>query len=96
MALIFIGRSKCAICDSTIESADGCVATSPFVTDPDDPLWRFSDAVMHRRCFLGCADRESIVRRFNQAKSSCILPDGSHHEMTPEGEIVVVTANGAR
>jgi hypothetical protein len=48
MALIYEGI-KCAICDREIDIGrkDSYVATTHFIGDARDPLWRFSDAAMH-------------------------------------------------
>ena len=47
MAIIIRGKTCCALCDEVIYDADDIVATSHFVTDRNDPLWRFSDAAIH-------------------------------------------------
>src|SRR5713226_7527119 len=66
MALISFGETPCALCQKVIDKDDDLVATSHFITDPADPLCRFSDAGMHRRCFRAWDQREAFIRRFNE------------------------------
>jgi hypothetical protein len=56
LALVLIGKSRCALCDLVIEN-DQFIATSHFIADTTDPLWRFSDAAMHQSCFLAWKGR---------------------------------------
>jgi hypothetical protein len=95
MALIFRGQTPCAICGKVIEATDEVVATSYFIADQTDPLWRFSDAGFHRLCFLGWEYRQTIVARFNQVVERNIFGNGTHHYMMADGTIVTVPADPA-
>ncbi|MCC7422434.1 MAG: hypothetical protein IT428_19310 [Planctomycetaceae bacterium] len=91
MALIFLGQSCCAICGDVITPVDEIVATSHFIADPTDHLWRFSDAPMHRPCFLAWELRAEFVARFNTTARGLVFANGTYHEMQPEGAILVRT-----
>ena len=42
--------TKCALCGELLGDGE-IVATTHFIGDRNDPLWRFSDASMHYECF---------------------------------------------
>jgi hypothetical protein len=86
MALILRGKSKCALCDLVISENDQIVATSHFIADAADPLWRFSDSAMHERCFLGWDQRELFIEKFNQIVSE--TRGDTYHHMNDDGTIV--------
>jgi hypothetical protein len=65
MALIFRGKSTCALCDLVIETGDEIMATSGVPVSASDPLAAFYDAGMHHACFMGWRLRESFIRKFN-------------------------------
>ena len=87
MALFLIGLTRCALCGAVLDKDDAHVATSHFIADAAHPLYRYSDAIMHRACFLVWDQRKAFVARFNRAARSWVGPDGSHPRMTSEGEI---------
>ena len=90
MALILLGRSRCALCDQVLEQGQALIATSHFVEDQDHDLWRFSDAGMHRACFLAWPLREEFVELFNQVHLRHIRgmlfmhPDGTIERRDPQ------------
>jgi len=88
MALILRGKTTCAICQLTLEKDDEIVATSHFITDKSDPLWRYSDAAMHRRCFLSWDARVQFVERFNSSVGRIVWGNGTQHHMLDDGTIV--------
>lgn len=94
MALIFPGKSLCPICGGIIASDDEIVATSHFVTNQADPLWRFSDAAMHKRCFLGWELRESFVDCFNHTVGAITWGNGTFQEMLRDGTIAIRQRTG--
>jgi hypothetical protein len=47
MALLALGRSRCSICGEVLQPGQVIVATTHFIGDPADHLWRFSDSGMH-------------------------------------------------
>jgi hypothetical protein len=87
VALIFPGSTACSICGKIIARSDDIVATSHFIGDKNDPLWRFSDSAMHRECFLAWELRQSFVDRYNATVGQITWGDGSRHEMQPDGRI---------
>ena len=90
MALIFRGTSKCALCDGVLEADDAIVATSHFIADRQNPLWRFSDAAMHKTCFLNWDQRQSFVDLFNQIMGGVIFGDRTSKHMRDDGAIVSI------
>jgi hypothetical protein len=89
MALIVKG-TKCALCDAPLDGGGALVATSAFIGDRHDPLWRFSDAAMHRTCFLAWGLRETFIKRFNDAVGGVVFGNGTRHHMSDDGTIVSV------
>jgi hypothetical protein len=96
MALIFRGKSKCALCGQVIEVDDVIVATSHFIADKSDSLWRYSDAPFHKRCFLAWERRHEFVSRYNHTMMGCRFGNGTRHHMDDEGNIHMVPADEFR
>src|SRR5215468_511251 len=88
MALISRGKTKCALCNAVIKENDEIVATSHFIADDKDPLWRFSDAAMHKNCFLEWDQRQKFVEKYNQTIGSITWGNGTYHYMKDDGAIV--------
>ena len=89
MALIFFGKTKCAICSVVINESDDIVATSHFIADPGDPLCPFSDSPIHRSCFLEWDQRRNFVKKFNDTVGGVTFGNGTSQRMRDDGEIVV-------
>ena len=68
MALFIIGM-PCSICRHPIQVGHDVVATTHFIADRDDPLWRYSDSVMHRACFDQWESRDEFARRYRETMS---------------------------
>ena len=66
MALIFRGRTLCAICGGTLLKGEDIFATSGSVVPPNDPLWTYLDAAMHRKCFREWPLHDSFITKFNE------------------------------
>ena len=70
MAMIYEGIT-CALCEKVIDNellnTDEFVATTHFMEDETSPLWPFSDAAMHRHCFLVWPLRHEFVQGHNEA-----------------------------
>ena len=58
--------TMCAICENDLSRKDDNVTTSRFIADRTHPLYRFSDTVMHRACFMSWEHREAFVQSFNE------------------------------
>jgi hypothetical protein len=56
----------CSLCREPIRVGDDIVGTTHFIGDATDPLWRYSDIVMHRRCFDTWEHRDEFARRYRQ------------------------------
>lgn len=89
MALVFFGATHCSICDLVVNESDDIVATSHFIADPSDPLWRFSDSAMHRSCFLEWDQRRNFVKKYNDAVEGVKPGNGTWHRMQDDGELLV-------
>ena len=50
MALIFIGKSECAICGQTLMESDEIVGL-PAISDTSNPLYQYFDQGFHKSCF---------------------------------------------
>lgn len=66
MALVWTGM-PCAICNHPIALGERFVATSYFIGDANDPLWRLSDNAVHRRCYNEWPHRKEFARRHKSA-----------------------------
>lgn len=69
---------------------DEIVASSHFIGDQNDPLYRYSDSGMHRDCFLNWDLRADFVARFNQVYGEITFGNGTYHFMEPDGFINVL------
>ena len=90
MALILLGKTQCSLCGNVIMTADEIVATSHFIADQDDPLWRFSDSALHRSCFLTWDQRVAFVAKFNEVVGEITFGNGTYHLMESDGTIAVL------
>jgi hypothetical protein len=93
MALILEGSTPCAICGETIKKGDRIVSTSGFIADASDPLFPFSDAAMHRDCFLAWELRAAFIARYNEVKASNVAGNGTYLRMKDDGAIVRLPAD---
>ena len=73
---------------------DDITATSHFIADEQDPLWRFSDSAMHRSCFLAWDHRAEFVAKFNRIVEGMTFGDGTYQHMESDGVIAVLTRIG--
>ena len=64
MALFDPEWTRCPLCNQLSGDDADCIATSHFIGDDAHPLWRYSDAVIHRRCFSGWKDRHAFVEKY--------------------------------
>ena len=94
MALILKGKTECALCHEVVKENEEIVATSHFIPDPKDRLWRFSDAAMHKTCFSEWDQRQVFVEKYNQIVGSITWGNGTYHHMNDDGTIVsLIRAN---
>lgn len=87
MAMIALGVTRCPLCDEVIEEGHAIVATSHFIADSSDSLWRYSDAAFHKSCFLAWERREEFVDRYNAVMGYSHLGGRLQHYMDHEGNI---------
>jgi hypothetical protein len=93
MAIIILSATKCPLCDKLLQANDDLVSTSHFIESPNDPLWRYSDAAMHRQCFLAWELRSQFVSRYNQIIGTITWGNGTYHHMTDDGTIQSLLRN---
>src|SRR5262245_49615382 len=87
MALIMRGKTQCALCERVLSEGDDIVATSHFIGDPYDRLWRYSDAGMHRACLLAWDDRTAFIARYNSIFGPMVWGNGMSDRMEEDGRI---------
>jgi hypothetical protein len=90
MAIIIRDKTQCALCAEILGADDDVVSTSHFIADSADPLWKYSDAGMHRSCFLDWSDRERFVDQINSTVGQTVWRNGTSHRMAADGTINVV------
>ena len=82
------GTATCALCHEALSPAEDAVVTPDFLADETDPFYRFSDAAMHRSCFIVWDRRKGFIAHFNRLARRLAAADGSHLRMTSEGDLV--------
>ena len=65
MAQIIQNKTPCAICGNVLKQDDDIIGTSGGPMPPEDPLWQYQDAGMHRACFRDWSLRDDFRERFN-------------------------------
>jgi hypothetical protein len=88
MERVLGGRAYCALCGEAVRPGDDALVTPDFIANESDPFWRFSDAPMHRACFLVWDRRKAFVARYNRLSRRWLSRDGSYPRMTSEGDVV--------
>ena len=89
MAIVIIDASECPLCGQVLREDEPLVMTSPFIEDPNHPLWRFHDAAMHKSCFLAWSERPLFIQTFNSyfdrhlRGMKYMLDDGTIEEREP-------------
>ncbi len=66
MALVHLGRTQCSLCGEVVSANDNYWAWGHFIRDRTDPLWSYSDSVMHTKCFKEWPQRQEFQRRAEQ------------------------------
>jgi hypothetical protein len=94
MAMVLLGSAKCPLCGQVLQADQPIVLAPPFLRDPGDPLYRFSDSGMHRACFLSWDLRGEFVSRFNEAAARRVFGNGRMRRMRDDGTLVEVGAPG--
>jgi hypothetical protein len=92
MALIYPGI-KCSICGEPIGERR-LVATTHFIGDQSDPLWRFSDSAMHYDCFQTWPHRAEFAEKYNSTIGRMVWGNGTRHHMRADGVVESVPAAG--
>ncbi|ESQ80871.1 hypothetical protein [Asticcacaulis sp. YBE204] len=67
MAIIFAGKSTCAICQNILLATDEILMFPAFIHDRADPFWDISDNAVHSTCFKQWPEAPAFRERFNQA-----------------------------
>ncbi len=82
------GTATCALCHQALRPDADAVVTPDFLADEADPFFPFSDATMHRACFVVWDRRKTFIARFNRVARRFAAEDGAHLQMSSEGELV--------
>ena len=56
----------CSLCSKPIRIGDEYIATTHFIGDSADPLYRYSDSAMHRSCFDNWEHRDIFTSKYHQ------------------------------
>ena len=75
MAIIDEKKLQCSLCGKVIDSQDEAIMFPNFLRNTH-PLAKFSDAVVHKRCFQECAERanvELLLSRFKELMANAPL-----------------------
>ena len=70
MALWVLGLTRCSLCDELVSECDRCLSTDHFIVDKGDPMWRYSDSVMHQNCFRRWKHKYEFVEKHME----CVVP----------------------
>lgn len=52
MTIVILGKSRCTLCENSLEEKQDIVSFPAFVSNQRDPVWFFNDAAFHRECFV--------------------------------------------
>jgi hypothetical protein len=85
MAIIILGKSECPLCGRVIQVDDDYMGTPHFL--PSGPLSRYSDAGIHRDCFMAWPKAGEFRLAFNEVGRSWL---GGPRQMLEDGSIVEV------
>ena len=85
---IAAGRAHCALCGEAIRPGEDAFVTPDFLADEADPLWRFSDAAVHRACFRVWDRRKAFIARYNRLARQWSERGAAFPRMTSEGDLV--------
>jgi len=88
MQRVRAGTAICALCHQAITTDADAVVTPDFLANDADSFFRFSDATMHRACFVVWDRRKAFVAHFNRVARSFVAEDGAYLQMSSEGELV--------
>ncbi|AYB31252.1 hypothetical protein [Chryseolinea soli] len=80
MALIFLDRTACAICQQTLKEGERISGFPAFTNNIKDPLYLFSDNGVHEQCFEHHSLKDEVdgllTKFFDAAKSRRCFVDG--------------------
>ena len=82
------GTAVCALCHEALRPDADAVVTPDFLADDTDSFYPYSDAVMHRACFIVWDRRKAFIAHFNRIAQRFAAEDGSRVQMTGEGDLV--------
>lgn len=67
MALIFLGSSKCSICNKVLNVDDEVIGLPP-ISDTGHPLYKYFDTGIHKSCYETWDKKEEIEALANKEK----------------------------
>jgi hypothetical protein len=72
MAIIIPGKTVCTLTGRVLQEEDYFVCFPHFISDEDDPLWRYSDSCMLREAFEDWEHREEFLARWADFRRSYV------------------------
>lgn len=88
MTTISAGSAVCALCHEALRPDEEAVVTPDFLADDSDPFFPYSDAAMHRACFVVWDRRKAFIAHFNRIAQRFAAETGGRVQMTSEGDLV--------
>ena len=68
MALVFLGKSTCALCEGVLEDGQDIIAFPAFLP-AKHRLWRYSDAAFHAQCLAAWSERPAFDTLYQRAQA---------------------------
>jgi hypothetical protein len=69
---IYVPGVECGICHRPVTNAGEAIGFPPFVANEADPLWMFSDALLHKDCFLNHPLGSRASARLKEVQESAV------------------------
>lgn len=87
---IYVEGMKCSICGEKLDGDQDTIGTPHFIHDESNHLWRYSDLVMHKVCFMNWEFRQEFRELFNSLMPSLNVNSNLKHYMSEDGSIDVL------
>ena len=71
MPIVQWGKTPCAICGRPVLQEEDSVSTPAFLRE-SHPLWHYSDALFHKKCYEVSSDKlavDSLLARYKEVMS---------------------------
>ena len=85
MALIFLGSTKCVLCDELLLQGEK-VSSLPPISDITNPLYKYFDAGLHTQCFENWDKKEEVLKVIKEENQKFINSDFFRKMVSKYGE----------